>query len=364
MGLFDFIEQQNAMRMLIYAIREQPALVEADISRRRTDQARHGMPLHIFGHIETQHLDAEHGCKLARDLRFSNTCRARKKIAADRFFRLPQPRAGQLDGRRQSADSRVLSENHSFQFGVEIFELLRIALRHGLGRNTRHRRHNRFDFGHADGLLATRFRQQHLGSARLVDNIDGLVRQLPVVHVFRRQVHRSFHRVVGIANFVEFLEIGFQPFQDLDRVGHRRFGHVDLLKTPDKCAVLLEVLTILLIRRRSDAPYRAARQSRLQQVRRIHCAAARRTCADDRMNLVDKHDRAGISLDLLDDRLDAFFKIAAIARPRQQGSHVEREYRGIAKNLRHLTLHDTTRQPFRDCGLADARVSHKQRIIL
>ena len=40
MRLFDFVEQQHAMRMLVDAVGEQPALVEADIARRRADQPR------------------------------------------------------------------------------------------------------------------------------------------------------------------------------------------------------------------------------------------------------------------------------------------------------------------------------------
>ena len=48
MGLFDFVEQQHAMRVLVDRIGQQTALVETDIARRRTDQARDRMAFHIF----------------------------------------------------------------------------------------------------------------------------------------------------------------------------------------------------------------------------------------------------------------------------------------------------------------------------
>ena len=48
MGLFDFVQQQHAMGMLVDAIGQQAALVEADIARRRADQAADGVALHIF----------------------------------------------------------------------------------------------------------------------------------------------------------------------------------------------------------------------------------------------------------------------------------------------------------------------------
>jgi hypothetical protein len=39
MRLLDLVEQQHAMRMLVDAVGQQAALVEADIARRRADQA-------------------------------------------------------------------------------------------------------------------------------------------------------------------------------------------------------------------------------------------------------------------------------------------------------------------------------------
>ena len=68
MRLLDFVEQQHAMRMLIDAIGEQPALIEADIARRRTDQARNRVLLHVFRHVEAQQLDAHQVGELLRDL--------------------------------------------------------------------------------------------------------------------------------------------------------------------------------------------------------------------------------------------------------------------------------------------------------
>ena len=59
MRLLDLVEQQHAMRMLVDAVGEQPALVEADIAGRRADQARDRVALHVFRHVEADQLDAE-----------------------------------------------------------------------------------------------------------------------------------------------------------------------------------------------------------------------------------------------------------------------------------------------------------------
>ncbi|MNT69601.1 hypothetical protein D3C72_2079290 [compost metagenome] len=52
MRLFYFVEQQHAMRMLVDAIGQKTALIEADITGRCAEQTRHGMAFHIFRHVK------------------------------------------------------------------------------------------------------------------------------------------------------------------------------------------------------------------------------------------------------------------------------------------------------------------------
>ena len=98
-------------------------------------------------------------------------------------------------------------------------------------------------------FLRLRLGHQHLRGARLVDHVDRLVGQLAVVDVARRQLHRRLHRLVGVAQLVELLEIGLQALEDLDRVLDARLLDVDLLEPPDERAVLLEILAIFLVSR-------------------------------------------------------------------------------------------------------------------
>ena len=64
MRLLDLVEQQDRVRMLVDAVGEQAALVEADIARRCADQPRDRVPLHVFRHVEADQLDAERGGQL------------------------------------------------------------------------------------------------------------------------------------------------------------------------------------------------------------------------------------------------------------------------------------------------------------
>jgi hypothetical protein len=76
MRLLDFVEQEHAVRMLVDAVGEQAALVESHIAGRRADQARHGVALHVFRHVEADELDAEAGGELTRHFGLADPGRA------------------------------------------------------------------------------------------------------------------------------------------------------------------------------------------------------------------------------------------------------------------------------------------------
>ena len=88
-----------------------------------------------------------------------------------------------------------------------------------------------------------------------------------------------------------FLVLVLQPFEDLERLLNGRLGNLNLLKTPRQSAVLLEIFSVLVIRRRADAPKISVDQRRFENVGGIHGAAGHRTCPHDVMDLIDKQDR-------------------------------------------------------------------------
>jgi hypothetical protein len=81
----------------------------------------------------------------------------------------------------------------------------------------------------------------------------------------------------------------FQPAQDRDRVLDRRLVDEHLLETPLERGVLLDVLAVLIERRRADAVQLAARKRGLQHVAGIHRALGL-AGADHRVQLVDEED--------------------------------------------------------------------------
>jgi len=76
MRLFDFVEQQHAMRLLRDGFSQQTALIESDIARRRANQPADRMTFHILGHVEAQQFDTQRERQLLRHFRLADTCRA------------------------------------------------------------------------------------------------------------------------------------------------------------------------------------------------------------------------------------------------------------------------------------------------
>ena len=110
----------------------------------------------------------------------------------------------------------------------------------------------------------------------------------------RRGDERGVADLDAVVRLVALLE----PAQDRDRVGDRRLADEHRLEAALERGVLLDVLAVLVERRRADRAELAAREHRLQQIGRVD-RALRRARADDRVQLVDEEDDlAGRVLDL------------------------------------------------------------------
>ena len=104
----------TAVRLLGDRFGQQAALVEADIARRRADQAGDRVALHVLRHVEADQLDAQDEGELPGHLGLADAGRTGEQEGADRLVRLAQARARHLDRRRQRFDRRVLAEDTTF----------------------------------------------------------------------------------------------------------------------------------------------------------------------------------------------------------------------------------------------------------
>jgi hypothetical protein len=212
--------------------------------------------------------------------------------------------------------------------------------------------------------LRRRVRAQPDPGARLVDEVDGLVREEPVVDVAVGQFRRRDEGLVGEPNLVVGLIPVAEPAQDLDRVGHGRLGDQDRLEAPLQRGVLLDVLAVLVDRGGADDVQLAAGERRLQHVRGVHGALGR-SRADDRVQLVDEDDQLiAVRPDLVDDLLQPFLEVAAVPRPRDHAAEVERDEALVAERVGHVPVDDALRDALDDRRLADAGLADQHRVVL
>src|SRR5690606_3305207 len=198
----------------------------------------------------------------------------------------------------------------------------------------------------------------------LVDEVDGFIRQIAVRDVAVRQRGRRDDRRVRDLDAVMHLVALLEAAQDRDRVLDRRLVDQPLLEAPLERRVLLDVLAVLVERRRADAVQLAARERGFQHVARIHRALGL-AGADHRVQLVDEQDDLPFLLrELVEHRLQALLELAAELGARDQRAEIEREQPLVLQAFRNLAVHDPLRESLDDRGLADAGLADQHRVVL
>jgi hypothetical protein len=86
--------------------------------------------------------------------------------------------------------------------------------------------------------------------------------------------------------------------------------------------------------------------------------------ADQGVDLVDEQDDVAAGLDLLEHLLEAFLEVAAVARPGDEGTQVERVELLVAQGVGHVVVDDLLGQALDDRRLADTRLADQHRVVL
>src|SRR5450830_3763 len=364
MRLFDFIEQQHRVRLLGDRFGQQTTLIETDVARRRTDQTADRMTLHVFGHVETNQLDAHDEGQLLRHFGLAHAGRTGEQEGADRLVGFAQAGTRHLDGRCQCFNRRVLTEHDVLEITINCLQLGAVVLIDGLRRNAGDLGDDLFDLGLADSLLLLRLRQDALRCAGFIDYVDSLIRQVTVVDEASCQLGRGSQRRSGILHAMVLFELGLQTTQNLNGLLDSRLVDVDLLEATRQSVVFFKDAAEFGVSGRTDALQLTAGQCRLQQIRCIQRATRSRTGADYGVDFVDKENAVRAVLQLLEDGFQALLKIAAILGAGQQSAHVERIHDGVLEDLRHIALRDAPCRAFGDGSLADAGFADQQWVVL
>ena len=219
---------------------------------------------------------------------------------------------------------------------------------HGLAVHLVELRGQRVDFGADHG-------------AGLVDEVDGLVGQLPVGDVATGEHHSLYQGGVADAHAVVHLEALLEAPEDGDGVLDAGLLDQDRLEAALQGRILFDVLAVLVHGGGADAVQLAPGQHGLEQVARIHGALGL-AGAHDGVQLVDEEDDLALALlDFLEHGLEALFELAAVLGARDEGAHVQGEELVALEVLGHVPFDDAEGQAFHYGGLADAGLAGRPR---
>ncbi len=199
--------------------------------------------------------------------------------------------------------------------------------------------------------------------AGLVDQVDRLVGQEAVGDVAVGELGGGFEGVVADRHPVVLFVALAQPLEDLHRVLGRGLVDPDLGEAALQGRVALEVLAVLVERRRADRLQLAAGQGRLQDRGRVDRALGG-AGADQVVELVDEKDDVAALGDLFHHLLEALLELAAVLGAGDQGGQVEGVDLLVLQQLRHLALVDAGGEALDDGGLADAGLAQQHRVVL
>ncbi len=165
-----------------------------------------------------------------------------------------------------------------------------------------------FDFLH---VRRARHRVDARARASFIHDINRFVRKETPRDIALGKFHRGFERFVSQLCLVVRFVFRPQSFENQNCFFNR--GRVDFhrLETALQGCVLFNIFAVFVQRRGADALQFAAAQGRLDDVRGVHRAFGR-TGSDNRVQFVDKQDDILGPTDLIHDRFDSLFKLAAI----------------------------------------------------
>ena len=139
MSLFDFIQQNNAIWMTTNSLRQLTTLIIAHISRRRTNQTRYRVFLHVLTHINTNHaafIIKESLCQSLGQLSFTNTGRAKEDKGTDWTLRSLDTSSGSQNSLADYLDSLILTNYPLMEHILQMEQLLPFTGKHLGNRNT------------------------------------------------------------------------------------------------------------------------------------------------------------------------------------------------------------------------------------
>ena len=261
------VEEQHAVGRLPDGVGQQTSVLVAHISRRRTDKLRHGMLLCVLTHVEAHKAHAELVGENPCHLRLSHTRRSDEEKACHGLLILGETCLCHLHRLHHLVHGGVLTVYLTLHVVGERHESVVSTLLQHVRVNLAKLRQHFAQQSSVNALSFLRGKRMSLAvSSSLVQQVHRLVRQEAVLHIARRIAHGILRRTLGILHAMEFLISRQQSAYDAYGVVNGRLRDVNLLKTAHQRFLSGYVTVKLVVRRRSDKPYHAVLQVRLEDV--------------------------------------------------------------------------------------------------
>ena len=194
-GFFHFVEKHHRVGLAAHSLAELATLLVADIAGRRSDEAGHGVLLHVFGHVE-----ANDGAFVVEEkfregfgeFCFANACGAEEEERANGAILVLQAGAGAADGIGDSFDGLLLADDALHEAFLHFHELGALAF---LETGNRDAGPSGNDFG--DVLLGDLLAEDGGGF------FLGIPRRSGVLHFFEFALHVGEESVLDLAGAVQ-----------------------------------------------------------------------------------------------------------------------------------------------------------------
>ena len=121
----------------------------------------------------------------------------------------------------------------------------------------------------------------------LIDQVNRLVGQIPIIDITTGQSHCRLHRFRCNGHMVMCFVLPLDTLQDADSLFLCGFFHRNRLESPLQCSILLNILAILRDRGRTDQLDLSAGQRRFHDIGRINSPFGT-SGTDDRMQFIQE----------------------------------------------------------------------------
>ena len=190
MRLLYLIEQEHTVWRLADGIGQETSIFITHISGRRTDEFCHGMLLGIFTHIKAHQLYAEFLSQLSCHLGFSHSGRSHEEERSQWFVIIYQACLCHHHSLNHLIYRLILTINLVDHTLLERCQSIVVLILDGSRINLANLGKNLLDNCLGNVRTLAIFHRMHLQiSTRLVDEVDGLIRQTAVADVFGTGMH-------------------------------------------------------------------------------------------------------------------------------------------------------------------------------